>query len=140
MATSDRMRRMARAALIALGSALLAACATSGSGGAAGGVPASDDVAANSSSRNVLTAEQLGNTAASNVYDAIRTLRPELLTGRGLGAPDVYIRGARETRGLDRLKEIPVTQVDRVEYLRLEAARDLAGQQSQGGALVLTLK
>ena len=80
------------------------------------------------------------NTAGANAYDAIQTLRPEMLTGHGLGAPDVYIRELREPKGVERLKEIPLAQVQQVQYLKPEDARSLRGQQSQGGALLVTLR
>lgn len=80
------------------------------------------------------------NTAASNLFDALQTLRPEMLTGHGLGAPDVYMRDLREPRGVDRLREIPISQVQQVRYVKPEAARNLSGQQSPGGALVVTLR
>ena len=80
------------------------------------------------------------NTAGSNLYDAIRTLRPEMLTGHGLGAPDVYVRDLREPKGVERLREIPIGQVQHVQYVKPEDARSLSGQQSQGGALVVTLR
>ena len=80
------------------------------------------------------------NTAASNLFDALQTLRPEMLTGHGLGAPDVYMRDLREPKGVDRLREIPISQVQQVKYLKPEVARNLSGQQSPGGALVVTLR
>ena len=88
----------------------------------------------------MLTGDQLMNTAGANAYDAIHTLRPEMLTGHGLGAPDVYIRDLREPKGVERLKEIPLAQVQQVQYLKPEDARSLSGQQSQGGALLVTLR
>ena len=70
----------------------------------------------------MLTGDQLMNTAGANAYDAIHTLRPEMLTGHGLGAPDVYIRDLREPKGVERLKEIPLAQVQQVQYLKPEDA------------------
>lgn len=121
-----------RAAAIAVLGALVMACATAAKGTSA-------DAGAGTK-RDVITAAQLTNTTATNVYDAIGTIRPELLTGRGLGAPDVYIHGMREPTGLERLRQLPVSGVEKVEYLRLEQARSLSGEQSQGGAIVVTLR
>jgi hypothetical protein len=138
-ATHRMRRRMTMTALACLG-AFAMACATGGSGSSA--APAASDNAASSTkaSRDALTGEDLMNTAASNVYDAIHSLRPEMLTGHGLGAPDVYIRDLRETKGVERLREIPLSQVQMVKYLKPEDAHGLSGQQSQGGALVVTLR
>jgi hypothetical protein len=133
-------RRIARMALACAG-ALMMACATGGTGSSAGASATSDSTAgSNTSSRDALTGDELMNTPASNAYDAIHTLRPEMLTGHGLGAPDVYIRDLREPKGVERLREIPLSQVQRVQYLKPEDARSLSGQQSQGGALVVTLR
>jgi hypothetical protein len=141
MTASHRMeRRIARMALACAG-ALAMACASGAKGsGAAASATSGDSVSSSTSSRDALTGDELMNTPASNAYDAIHTLRPEMLTGHGLGAPDVYIRDLREPKGVERLREIPLSQVQRVQYLKPEDARSLSGQQSQGGALVVTLR
>jgi hypothetical protein len=126
---------------IACAGALVMACATGGTGSSAGASATSDSTASSSTSnRDALTGDELMNTPASNAYDAIYTLRPEMLTGHGLGAPDVYIRDLREPKGVERLREIPLSQVQKVQYVKPEDARSLSGQQSQGGALVVTLR
>ena len=63
-----------------------------------------------------------------------------MLTGHGLGAPNVYIRDMREPKGVERLREIALSQVQQIRYVKPEDARSLSGQQSQGGALVVTLR
>lgn len=141
MSAAQKMGR--RVAMIALASAgaLVMACATGGNGSTAAASATSDSASSSrTSSRDMLTGDQLMNTAGANAYDAIQTLRPEMLTGHGLGAPDVYIRELREPKGVERLKEIPLAQVQQVQYLKPEDARSLRGQQSQGGALLVTLR
>jgi len=133
-------RRVA-ATVIACITALAMACSTGGNGkGAAAAAAPDHTTSSGTSSRDALTGEDLMNTAAANVYDAINTLRPEMLTGHGLGAPDVYIRDLREPKGVERLREIPLSQVQAVQYVKPEDALSLSGQQSQGGALLVTMR
>lgn len=132
-------RHAARLA-IALTVAVVGACASAsgGTGGAARDGAASSS--ASSASKDVLTAERLQSVAAENLHDAIARLEPEFLTGRRLGTPDVYIDDVRQHAGPTRLKQVPVASVAEVRYLSATAARKLPGAQSQGGALVVTLK
>jgi hypothetical protein len=141
MNASQRIGRRVAVTTIVSAGALVMACSTGGRASGAGAAPKSDATASSSSSsRDALAGDELMNAAATNLFDALQTLRPEMLTGHGLGAPDVYIRDLREPKGIDRLKEIPLSQVQQVKYLKPEDARDLRGQQSQGGALVVTLR
>lgn len=141
MTASHRRRGRVAVTAIACAGALVMACATAGKGSRASASATSQDTTSSgTSSRDALTGDELMNTAASNVYDALNTLRPEMLTGHGLGAPDVYIRDLREPKGVERLREIPISQVQQVRYVKPEDARSLSGQQSQGGALVVTLR
>lgn len=113
--------------------ALAAACATAG--GRAGA-----DSARGASTYDVLVGSDLEAAPASNLYEAIRQLRPEILTGHRRGAPDVYIGAARQPSGLERLKQLPVSTVAEVRYVAYEHARSLAGVQSRAGAIVVTLQ
>jgi hypothetical protein len=145
MTASHRMGRYFAAAALVCAGALVMACSTGGQGSGATASPGAGSAGKSSaststSSRDALTGEEMLNTAATNVYDALHTLRPEMLTGHGLGAPDVYIRDLREPKGVERLREIPVAQVQQVQYVKPENARNLSGQQSQGGALVVTMR
>lgn len=145
MTDAHRMGRRFAVTAIACASALVVGCASGGKGsGASESAKSSGSVSSSAgsstSSRDVLTGEELMNTAATNLYDALHTLRPEMLSGHGLGAPDVYVRDLRESKGVERLKEIPLSQVQQVKYLKPEDARDMSGQQSQGGALVVALR
>ncbi|MGE5728941.1 MAG: hypothetical protein ACM34L_10095, partial [Gemmatimonas sp.] len=65
---------------LACASALMIACATGGKGSGTGSSATSDtSMGSGTSSRDALTGDDLMNTAAANVYDAIHTLRPEML-------------------------------------------------------------
>jgi len=86
--------------------ALIVACAP---GGQSGGPP--------SSARNVVTAEELEASAATNLYDAIRRLRPTWLRSRsGSGSPVVFVDGIR-AGGLNRLEGIYLQAVQEVRYV-----------------------
>jgi hypothetical protein len=141
MTASQKMGRRSAMLALACAGALVMACATGGSGSPGASSTASDSTSSSGKpSRDALSGEELMNTSASNVYDAIHTLRPEMLTGHGLGAPDVYIRNLHESKGIERLREIPLSQVQHVQYVKPEDAHSLSGQQSQGGALIVTLR
>lgn len=141
MMASRRMGRRIAVVAMACAGTLVMACASGSAGGGSGASAVSGDATSSStSSRDVLTGDELMNTPATNTYDAVHTLRPEMLTGHGLGAPDVYVGDLREPKGVERLREIPINQVQRVQYVKPEDARGMSGQQSQGGALVVTLR
>ncbi|MHB2034940.1 MAG: hypothetical protein ACYCVE_16460 [Gemmatimonadaceae bacterium] len=117
-------------ALCAAGAlAFTGACATSGAMGGA----------SSASGRESFTAKQLSSAASADVYDAIQVLDPQVLTGNGRGAPDVYIGNVKQTDGLDRLKNLSVSDVKTVTYLRYDKAQDLPDQHSSGGAIVVAL-
>jgi hypothetical protein len=118
---------------------LLASCASSHHA-AAGSGSTSPSASKDSSGRETFSAEQLTSTAAANVFDALTTLKPEVLTGRGRGAPDVYIGAVKQQAGLDRLKAISLSGVHDVTYLRYDQARTLTDAQSTGGAIVVTMQ
>jgi len=118
---------------------LLAACASSHHA-APGSTSTTSSSTKSSSGRETFSAEQLSSTAAANIYDAINTLKPEVLTGRGRGAPDVYVGAVKQQTGVDRLKELSLTGLHDVTYLRYDQARNLTDAQSPGGAIVITLQ
>src|ERR1041385_5748263 len=73
-----------------------------------------------SSGRETFSADQLSSTAAATVFDALTTLKPDVLTGRGRGAPDVYVGMVKQQTGLERLKELSLSGVEEVTYLRYD--------------------
>ena len=117
-----------------------AACATASQHSATTSAPASASPTARTSGREIFSAEQLSSTAAANVFDALTTLKPEILTGRGRGEPDVYVGTVKQQTGLNRLKELSLVAVSEVTYLRYDQARNLTDAQSPGGAIVVTLR
>lgn len=119
-----------RTAGLALAAALVMACASAGQGGSQ----------SPGASRDTITSADLSASTASNVYDAINAIRPRILNGRGRGAPDVYIGGVRQSSGLQRLRELPLSGVAEVRYLPFEEARQLAGERAEGGAIVVTMR
>ncbi len=119
--------------------AFVAACATGTQHSATTSPPASS-TRTSASGRETFSAEQLSSTAAANVFDALTTLKPEILNGRGRGTPDVYVGAVKQQTGLDRLKELSLVAVSEVTYLRYDQARNLTDAQSPGGAIVVTLR
>ena len=90
----------------------------------------------------VFTADQLLRTAAANVYDALQQVEPQVLTGRGRGAPDVYVDRVLQLRGLDKLRELSLTAIRDATYLRSDQAQaqKLTDSQSAGGAILVRLR
>lgn len=139
MSVPVRINRHRAARLTAaLALALTLACASAPGGGASGGGGSAPQ--GRTSSRDVLDAAGLQGSSAANLYEAIQQLRPEMLTAHHLGVPDVYIGRVKQSRGLERLKELTTTAVAEVRYLPYSAAQSLPGEQSEAGALVVTLK
>ena len=120
--------------------AFAASCATGGQHSATSGPSTSASPTASRSGRETFSADQLSSTAAANVFDALSTLKPEILNGRGRGEPDVYVGTVKQQTGLDRLKELSLVAVREVTYLRYDQARNLTDAQSAGGAIVVTLR
>ena len=91
-----------------------------------------------SSSPNVLTAEQIRETDAVALYDALLELRPIWLRGRGQSGPVVYIYGLR--RGpVGTLYGIAANQVVRVEFMSGLDATTRYGTGHSGGVLLVDL-
>src|SRR5690348_12493795 len=91
-----------------------AACATASQHAATTSAPASASPTARTSGRERFSAEQLSSTATANVFDALTTLKPEILNGRGRGEPDVYVGTVKQQTGLNRLKELSLVAVSEV--------------------------
>jgi TonB-dependent Receptor Plug Domain len=118
--------------VLTLGICILAGCASGG--GAAGG------------SFDVLTGDQIRETKAANLWDALTALRPQWLRARGSSSlvagmsnePVVYVQGIRygEPRSLQSMN---VDQVRRVEFLNARDATTRFGTNHSGGALMVDL-
>lgn len=115
--------------------AVLAACA-SGSGGAA---PASETARPSS---DVLTAEEIQKSTASDAYEAVRLLRSAWLRRRGVATPRdprggeivVYVNGVR-MGGVGSLSTIRVEQVIELRYLSASDATMRYGTGHPAGAI-----
>jgi hypothetical protein len=116
--------------------ALVAACAPAG-------VRSSSDVG--SHNRDVVTAAELAGTHSANLDDALRQLRPEFFTARGVssirqGTPDlptVYLDGTK-LGGLETLRNIDIGVVLEVRRLTPREATIRLGTDSPGGVLLVT--
>lgn len=94
--------------------------------------------------RIVITAPELSRSGASNVYGAIRRLRPELLRSRPSGslvyfserrpfvAVDEELKG-----GLEVLRRISVGQVAFVEYVGARRAKQRYGIEVPDGVVLV---
>ncbi len=106
----------------------LAACA-SGSGGSGGG-----------GSFNRLTAADLVNERAFDLFGTIRELRARWLTGRRGGAPRVHVDGVQRQGGVEELRNIRVSDVLEVEYVNASDATSRFGTGYQAGAIIVTTR
>ncbi len=116
-------------------SALLSACASAGA-------PGSGTV---SHDRNVVTKDELVGTKATNVYDALRVIRPEFFSSRGVSSirmatPDVLTVYMDRTQlgDLESLRNIDIALVTEVRRLTPREAAIRLGTDLPGGALLVT--
>jgi hypothetical protein len=97
--------------------------------------------------RDVVGAAELAATRATDLYTALRQVRPEFLQPRGVssihtGSPDypaVYLDGV-EIGGLDELKNISTVEVREVRRLSAQQAAARTGTNSPGGAILVFRK
>jgi outer membrane receptor for ferrienterochelin and colicin len=124
---------------------LTAGCASSGA-------PASTSGSRTSVRRDpdVITAEELAQSSYSNLYDAIRSLRPAMLAPRGGSASSsisnqggytlsVYQDGVK-LDGVADLRNIPVSAVHEVRYLSPTDATQRYGTGNAAGAIVISTR
>jgi hypothetical protein len=128
------MNRSVRRAMLAAALLLAAACATQSAGAPA-------------TRHNLVTAEQLDRAGNVNLYDALRTLRPNFLRTRapaqGASAEvpiKVFIGGMQMIDGMDHLRQLMARAVQEVEFLEPHQANTRFGGNNSGGALVIVLK
>lgn len=128
------MNRTMRRALLAATLIVSGACAASSS-------------ASTATRHNLVTAEQLDRAGDVNLYDALRTLRPNFLRtrapaqGASVEVPiKVYIRGMQMIDGMDHLRQVMARAVQEVEFLEPHQANARFGGGNAGGALVIVLK
>lgn len=129
-------------------SLVVAACAGGGTGASSTQEPATLR-----RDRNVITREELSTETVTNVYDAIRHLRPEMLTPRGgsqatqsitagasasdAGQINVYLDGSKLSGGVNTLRDISLNGVKEIRYLNSVDATQRYGTGNTGGAIVI---
>lgn len=96
---------------------------------------------------NQITAEEIQAAQAQNLYDLIRSLRPNWVAPRGqqsltnptAGQVMVYLDGTR-AGGPDILRQIRPTDVELVHYLGATEAASRFGLDHSGGAILVTTR
>ncbi len=124
-----------RMAALALG-VLLGACASAGT--TTGGAPVSHN-------RDVVTPAELAATRAVNLYDALKQIRPEYFTARGVSSirlatpdlPTVYL-DRNQLGELESLRDIDIALVQEVRRLTPTEANIRLGRDFPGGAILVT--
>ena len=107
----------------------LAGCA-SGSGGSGSG----------GGSFNRLTAADLVNDQALDLFELIYRRRSRWLNARGGGSPRVHVDGVASLGGVEELRNILVSDVQEVEYLSAIDAASRFGLDYVNGAILVTIR
>ena len=97
--------------------------------------------------RNLITADEIAKSNASNAYEAVERLRPAFLRTRGSQSlqnqepptPMIYIDGMRYGP-LQTLSSIPAIGIVSIQYLNAIDATQRFGFGNEGGAIVITTK
>jgi len=142
--------RTARSARILLLALTMAACATGT------GAVSPQDPAPARRDRNLITAEELASETEMTAYDAIRHLRPEMLTARGAGlsqgtltpganASDagqimVYLNDGKMPGGIADLRTLPISGIKEIRFLTSADATQRFGTGNTAGAIVLSTR
>ena len=93
---------------------------------------------------NVITAPELSRSRATNAYDAIRQIRPELLRTRDPGSL-VYFKAKRPAVAVDNtlvggvevLRAMPLDTVARIEYVSGWKAAKRYGSSLENGVMLI---
>ena len=97
--------------------------------------------------RNLITADEIAKSNASNAYDAVERLRPAFLQTRGPQSiqntapptPMVYVDGMRYG-ALQSLMSLPTISIISIQYLNALDATQRFGMGNDGGAILVTTK
>ena len=97
--------------------------------------------------RSVVEAAELTATRATDLYTALRQIRPEYLQARGVSSihqatpdlPAVYLDGV-EIGGVDELRGISTVDVREVRRLSAQQAAARTGTNTPGGAILVFTK
>jgi hypothetical protein len=129
------MHRSIRRGALAAALIITGGCAAQSAGATAG------------TRHNLVTATQLEGTGHVNLYDALRTIRPNFLRTRtpaqGASAEvpvKVYVGGMQMIDGMDHLRQLTTRTVQEVEFLEPHQANVRFGGNNSGGALLIILK
>ncbi|MDT8367620.1 MAG: hypothetical protein RQ745_00310 [Longimicrobiales bacterium] len=134
-----RERTTSRTSILVLSLALLLAggCATSSTGGSRAGA-----------SSDVITREEFDQFPELSAFDVVRRLHNNWLRSRSQGtsflldstAIAVYISGQRDPDGVEALRSLRATQIERIEYLSGDEATMRFGPNHGGGTLLVILR
>lgn len=97
--------------------------------------------------RNLITADEIARSNATNAYEAVERLRPAFLRTRGSQSiqnqapptPMIYIDGMRYGP-LQTLSSIPAIGIVSIQYLNAIEATQRYGFGHEGGAIMITTK
>lgn len=97
--------------------------------------------------RNVITAADMAALDNMSAYDAVQRLRPHMLQARGAisladpsaAYPLVYVDGMRRG-GLDELRGLPISMVERIEFISPADATTRWGTGHAGGVIAVTTR
>ena len=97
--------------------------------------------------RNLITADEIAKSNATNAYEAVERLRPTFLRTRGSQSlqnqepptPMIYIDGMRYGP-LQTLASVPAIGIVSIQYLNAIEATQRFGFGNEGGAIMITTK
>ena len=97
--------------------------------------------------RNLITADEIAKSNASNAYEAVERLRPAFLQTRGPQSiqnaapptPNVYVDGMRYG-AVQSLQSLPAISIIKIEYMNALDATQRFGIGNDGGAILVTTK
>ena len=97
--------------------------------------------------RNLITADEIEKSNATNAYEAVERLRPAFLRTRGAQSiqnqqpptPMIYIDGMRYGP-LQTLSSVPAVGIVSIQYLTAIEATQRFGFGNEGGAIMVTTK
>ena len=97
--------------------------------------------------RNLITADEIAKSNASNAYEAVERLRPAFLRTRGPQSiqnpepvtPMIYVDGMRFGT-LQSLTQVPALGIISIQYLSAIDASQRFGLGNEGGAIIITTK
>lgn len=94
--------------------------------------------------RNIITADEIARSNASNAYEVVERLRPAFLRTRGAQSmqnqePLVYIDGMRYGT-LQALANVPAIGIVSIQYLNALDATQRFGIGHDGGAILIAMR